>query len=99
MSSAIDIIALAINPRAYNTNQVMDLADKAGFIDISPTETKLGTVDTITNFGELVDSASGDWNILGTLDDLSNEEFNLVFSSVLDFCKRVMESAAAAADE
>lgn len=93
MKSAVDIIALALNPRAYNTNQIMELAELSGFIDVKPTETRLGTVDTITSFGELVDSASG-WHILGSLDDLTNEEFNQVFSSVQDFCKKVMQSAA-----
>lgn len=94
MKSAVDIIALALNPRAYNTNQIMELAELSGFIDVKPTETRLGTVDTITSFGELVDSASGNWHILGSLDDLTNEEFNQVFSSVQDFCKKVMQSAA-----
>jgi hypothetical protein len=94
MKHPVDIISLALNPRAFNTQKIMDLAEISGFIDVKPTETKLGVVDTITSFGELVNSDSGDWHILGSLDDLTTEEFNSVFTSVQDFCQRVMQSAA-----
>lgn len=81
MRPGFDIMSLMMNPRYFNTVSLVNMAGESGDINLEPgIQTHLGVVNTIRVFGEIWESGMEEHRI-GYLDDLTNEEFNQVFSS------------------
>lgn len=81
MRHGFDIMSLAMNPRYFNTVSLVNMAGETGEINLEPgIKTHLGVVNTIKDFGEIWEDGMEEHRI-GYLDDLTNEEFNQVFSS------------------
>ena len=69
-------------------------ARELGVIAITPSvPTHLGMVNSITDFGEILEDSMEEHRI-GHLDDLTNEEFNQVFTAAQNFCQRMTATAA-----
>lgn len=94
MRGHVDLMSLAMNPRAFNTDQLVEIARELGVIAITPSvPTHLGMVNSITDFGEILEDSMEEHRI-GHLDDLTNEEFNQVFTAAQNFCQRMTATAA-----
>ena len=81
MKGHVDLMSLAMNPRYFNSVSLVNLVGETGEIRLEPgIQTHLGVVNTIYGFGEIWEDGMEEHRI-GYLDDLTNEEFNQVFSS------------------
>ena len=79
--------------RKDKTQRIKFLADAAIIIDILPAvKTHLGEIDMLDKDANCIQNVGKDWVYLGTLEDLTDQEFDQVFASAQDYAKRLCES-------
>lgn len=72
-----------MNARKENTNLIRDYAEIIGIVDITPhLNTHLGKVTMLDGDANLIEEVAGDWCIQGTLDQLTDQEFDQIFTAV-----------------
>lgn len=90
---------LGIPTRKENEEKITNFVAASGFIDLNPKiETHLGTIDLVCysyfkNKAYLAEEINKDWHYKGTLDQLTDEEFEKVFAAVRDFAEKVLAMA------
>lgn len=77
-------IEMELQPsRQENEEAVRNLANFVTIIDIYPSvNTHLGEIDTIDQNAMCIQTIDNDWCPKGTLSDLTDEEFDKIFSAV-----------------
>lgn len=79
--------------RKDKTQRIKSLADAVIMIDIMPAvKTHLGDIDMLDKDANCIQNVGKDWVYLGTLEDLTDQEFDQVFASAQDYAKRLCES-------
>jgi hypothetical protein len=77
--------------RAEKESLIRDYADVAAIVEISPkVNTHLGLVTMLDKDATLIEEVAGDWCIQGTLQQLTDEEFDQIFSAVQRDAKKVL---------
>lgn len=77
--------------RAEKESLIRDYADVAAIVEISPkVNTHLGLVTMLDKDATLIEEVAGDWCIQGTLQQLTDEEFDQIFSAVQRDVKKVL---------
>ena len=80
--------------RQTNETLIKDFAEIMGMVDINPTvDTHLGRVTMLDGDAHLIEEVGKDWYIQGTLDQLTDEEFNQIFTAVRHEAAKVMSYA------
>ena len=80
--------------RKENETLIKDFAEILGMVDINPTvDTHLGRVTMLDGDARLIEEVGKDWCIQGTLDQLTDEEFNQVYSAVRKDAAKVLAHA------
>ena len=83
-----------MNTRQTNETLIKDFADILGMVDINPSvDTHLGRVTMLDGDARLIEEVGKDWCIKGTLDQLTDEEFNRIFTAVRQEAAKVMSYA------
>ena len=83
-----------MNTRKIQEQKIYDYAEVAGIIGIYPhISTHLGKVTMLDSSAHLIEEISGDWCIQGTLDQLTDQEFDQVFTAVQKDAIQVMATA------
>lgn len=83
-----------MNTRQTNETLIKDFADILGMVDINPSvDTHLGRVTMLDGDARLIEEVGKDWCIQGTLDQLTDEEFNRIFTAVRQEAAKVMSYA------
>ena len=83
-----------MNTRQTNETLIKDFADILGMVDINPSvDTHLGRVTMLDGDARLIEEVGKDWCIQGTLDQLTDEEFNRIFTAVRHEAAKVMSYA------
>ena len=81
--------------RAEKESLIRDYADVAAIVEISPkVNTHLGLVTMLAKDATLIEEVAGDWCIQGTLQQLTDEEFDQIFSAVQRDASKVLSSIA-----
>ena len=79
--------------RAEKETLIRDYADIAAIVEISPkVNTHLGQVTMLDKEATLIEEVAGDWCIQGTLQQLTDEEFDQIFSAVQRDAEKVLSS-------
>jgi hypothetical protein len=79
--------------RAEKETLIKDYADVAAIVDIYPkVNTHLGRVTMLDKDATLIEEVAGDWFIQGTLQQLTDEEFDQIFSAVQRDAEKVLSS-------
>lgn len=77
--------------RSEKESLIRDYADIAAIVEISPkVNTHLGQVTMLDKEATLINEVAGDWCIQGTLQQLTDEEFDQIFTAVQRDAKKVM---------
>lgn len=80
-----------MNSRKENTELIRNYAEIIGIVDITPhLNTHLGKVTMLDGDSNLIEEVAGDWFIQGTLEQLTDQEFDQVFSAVQDNASKVL---------
>lgn len=80
--------------RKENETLIKDFAEILGMVDINPSvDTHLGRVTMLDGDAHLIEEVGKDWCIQGTLDQLTDEEFNQIFTAVRHEAAKVMSYA------
>ena len=83
-----------MNTRETNEALIKEFAQESGMVDINPSiDTHLGRITLLDDNARLIEEVDGNWCIQGTLDQLTDQEFNQVFSAVQGFASKVMAYA------
>ena len=81
--------------RITKENLIKDYAEISGIVFINPNvSTHLGRITMLDGSANLIEECGGDWCIQGTLQQLTDEEFDQIYSAVRDDAKRVISTAA-----
>ncbi len=81
--------------RALKENLIKDYAEVAVIIDITPhIHTHLGTITMLDRDASLIQEVGKDWCIQGTLQQLTDEEFDQIYSAVRADARKVLSTAA-----
>ena len=89
----MDNLNALFSTREDNEKKIKDYAEISGFIDITPhLHTHLGRITLLDSEANLIEEVGGDWCIQGTLHQLTDEEFNKVYSAVRKDAQRVMST-------
>lgn len=84
-----------MNSRKENTDLIRDYAETIGIVDITPhLNTHLGRVTMLDGDANLIEEVAGDWCIQGTLDQLTDQEFDQIFTAVQKDASKVLASVA-----
>ena len=79
--------------RAEKETLIKDYADVAAIVDISPkVNTHLGMVTMLDKEATLIEEVAGDWVIKGTLQQLTDQEFDKIFTAVQRDAAKVLSS-------
>lgn len=80
-----------MNSRKENTELIRNYAEIIGIVDITPhLNTHLGRVTMLDGDSNLIEEVGHDWFIQGTLEQLTDQEFDQVFSAVQDNASKVL---------
>ena len=87
----MDNLNALFSTREDNEKKIKDYAEISGFIDITPhLHTHLGRITLLDSEANLIEEVGGDWCIQGTLKQLTDEEFNQVYSAVRNDAAKVL---------
>ena len=79
--------------RQENEEMVKTLANLVTIIDIFPrVNTHLGEIDTIDQNAMCIQTIDDDWCPKGNISDLTDEEFDKIFSAVQDYTVKLNQS-------
>jgi len=74
---------------------IKDYAEISGIVSINPNvSTHLGRITMLDGSANLIEECGGDWCIQGTLQQLTDEEFDQIYSAVRNDAQRVISTAA-----
>lgn len=91
----MDTLNYLFPTREDNEQRIKDFAEISGIIDITPhIHTHLGRVTMLDSCANLIEEVGGDWCIQGTLQQLTDEEFDKIFKAVKRNAEKVLASAA-----
>jgi hypothetical protein len=77
--------------RAAKETLIKDYADVAAIVDIYPkVNTHLGRVTMLDKEATLIEEVAGDWVIKGTLQQLTDQEFDQIFTAVQRDAQKVL---------
>lgn len=81
--------------RNEKENAIRAYTEAIGFVDINPhLNTHLGKVTMLDGDAHLIEEIDKDWCILGTLDQLTNQEFDQIYTAVQQNASRVLAGVA-----
>lgn len=84
-----------MNARKENTDLIRDYAEIIGIVDITPhLNTHLGKVTMLDGDANLIEEVGHDWCIQGTLDQLTDQEFDQIFTAVKRDASKVLSQFA-----
>jgi len=84
-----------MNSRKENTDLIRTYAETIGIVDITPhINTHLGRVTMLDGDAHLIEEVGHDWCIQGTLDQLTDQEFDQIFTAVQKDASKVLASVA-----
>ena len=84
-----------MNSRKENTELIRNYAEIIGIVDITPhLNTHLGKVTMLDGDSNLIEEVAGDWCIQGTLDQLTDQEFDQIFTAVQNNAAQVLSQFA-----
>lgn len=84
-----------MNARKENTDLIRDYAEIIGIVDITPhLNTHLGKVTMLDGDANLIEEVGHDWCIQGTLDQLTDQEFDQIFTAVKKDASKVLSQFA-----
>ena len=73
---------------------IKDYAEISGIVSINPNvSTHLGRITMLDGSANLIEECGGDWCIQGSLQQLTDEEFDQIYSAVRNDAKQVHASA------
>ncbi len=79
--------------RVEKESLIRDYADIAAIVEISPkVNTHLGQVTMLDKGATLIEEVGKDWCIIGQIQDLTDEEFDQIFSAVQRDASKVLSS-------
>ena len=79
--------------RFQNASAIKSFANSVSFVDISPNiHTHLGKVTMLDKNSALIEEIGTDWCTIGHLQDLTDEEFNQLFTAVQAYASKLMTS-------
>lgn len=81
--------------RIQKESAIKVFAQSAIIIDINPSvNTHLGKVTMLNRDATLIEEVGKDWCIIGQLQDLTDDEFNLLFTAVHSYAGELLASVA-----
>lgn len=84
-----------MNTRKENTELIRNYAEIIGIVDITPhLNTHLGKVTMLDGDANLIEEVAGDWCIQGTLEQLTDQEFDQIFTAVQKDASKTLASVA-----
>jgi hypothetical protein len=84
-----------MNTRKHNENLIKNFSEVLGILDIHPhIHTHLGRITMLDGSAHLIENIAGDWVIKGTMDQLTDSEFDMLFTAVQDNAIKILASAA-----
>lgn len=84
-----------MNSRNEKESAVKKYAEVIGIVDIRPhLNTHLGLVTMLDGDAHLIEEVGHDWCIQGSLDQLTDDEFNQIYTAVQNDAAQVLASVA-----
>lgn len=84
-----------MNTRITKENLIKDYAEISGIVSIDPNvSTHLGRITMLDGSANLIEEVGGDWCIQGSLQQLTDEEFDQIYTAVRNDAQRVMSTVA-----
>lgn len=84
-----------MNTRITKENLIKDYAEISGIVSINPNvSTHLGRITMLDGSANLIEESGGDWCIQGILQQLTDEEFDQIYTAVRNDAQRVMATVA-----
>lgn len=81
--------------RAQKESLIRTFTNTAIIVDINPNvNTHLGKVTMLDRDATLIEEVGKDWCIIGQLQDLTDDEFNLLFTAVHSYADKLLSSVA-----
>lgn len=79
--------------RIQRESLIKAFADAAIIVDINPSvNTHLGKVTMLDRDATLIEEVGKDWCIIGQIQELTNDEFNQLFTAVQSYASKVLSS-------
>lgn len=79
--------------RSQKESAIKAFANSVSFVDINPSiHTHLGKVTMLDKNSALIEEIGTDWCTIGHLQDLTDEEFNQLFTAVQAYANKLMTS-------
>ena len=79
--------------RIQRESLIKAFADAAIIVDINPSiNTHLGKVTMLDRDATLIEEVGKDWCIIGQIQELTNDEFNQLFTAVQSYAGKVLSS-------